>query len=249
MGDDRKGPTRTRQCAVSQILGTKDVSSMAPNPYPAAPGDMGRRVAKRRDELGLTREEVAARAGMATSYLRFIEEQSTAAPGPGTLGTLAAALDTTVVALNGGEADLPPGRLGRASSHARLVELSPEECWSRLDGHGVGRIAVTAPGREAILPVNYSVVDGSVVFRTAPGSGPAEVTGTEVVFEVDHVDEALSQGWSVLVRGPARRVEDPEAVRHLARRAYSGPWPGDDDRSEWVRIDAAAITGRRIDVP
>ncbi|MGW2347309.1 helix-turn-helix domain-containing protein [Actinacidiphila glaucinigra] len=222
---------------------------MAPNPFPAAPGDMGRRVAKRRDELGLTREEVAARAGMATSYLRFIEEQSTAAPGPGTLNTLAAVLDTTVVALNGGEADLPPGRIGRASPHAQLVELSPEECWAHLDRHGVGRIAVTTAGREAILPVNYSVVDRSVVFRTAPGSGPAEVTGTEVVFEVDHVDEALSQGWSVLVRGRGHRVEDPEAVQDLAEQVYSGPWPGDDDRSMWVRIDVDGISGRRIDVP
>ncbi|MDX2847725.1 pyridoxamine 5'-phosphate oxidase family protein [Actinacidiphila glaucinigra] len=172
-------------------------------------------MAKRRDELGLTREEVAARAGMATSHLRFIEEQSTAAPGPGTMGTLAAVLDTTVTALSGGEADLPPGRRGRASPHARLVELSPGECRARLDGHGVGRIAVTTPGHEAVLPVNYSVVDRSVVFRTAPGSGPAQAVGTEVVFEVDHVDEALSQGWSVLVRGPARRVE--------ARRPY-GTW-------------------------
>ncbi|WP_405763898.1 pyridoxamine 5'-phosphate oxidase family protein [Actinacidiphila glaucinigra] len=222
---------------------------MAPNPYPAAPGDMGRRVAKRRDELGLTREEVASRVGMATSYLRFIEEQSTAAPGPGTLGTLAAVLDTTVVALNGGEADLPPGRLGRASPHAQFLELTPQECWARLNRHGVGRITVTTPGREAILPVNYSVVDRSIVFRTAPGSGPAEVTGTEVVFEVDHVDEALSQGWSVLVRGRAHRVEDPEAVQYLGKQVYSGPWPGDDDRSMWVRIDVEGISGRRIDVP
>lgn len=222
---------------------------MAQNPFPAAPGDLGRRVANRRRELGLTREEVASRAGMATSYLRFIEEQSTAAPGPGTLGTLAAVLDTTVVALNGGEADLPPGRLGRASPHARLRELTPEQCWSRLGSHGVGRVAVTTAGREAILPVNYSVVDGSVVFRTAPGSGPAEVTGTDVVFEVDHVDEALSQGWSVLVRGRASRVRDPDAVRNLAEQVYSGPWPGDDDRDLWVRIDVAGISGRDIDVP
>ncbi|MGW3248929.1 helix-turn-helix domain-containing protein [Streptomyces sp. NPDC001070] len=221
---------------------------MAANPFPAAPGDMGRRVAKRRDELGLTREEVATRAGLATSYLRFIEEQSTAAPGMGTLRTLAAALETTVGALNGGDAELPPG-LGRASPHARLVELTPEECWAHLASHGVGRIAVTTPGREAILPVNYSVVDRSIVFRTAPGSGPAGVTGTEVVFEVDQVDEALSQGWSVLVRGRARRVEDPAAVRELHERMYSSPWPGDENRSLWVRIDTDDVSGRRIDVP
>jgi hypothetical protein len=35
-------------------------------------GDLGRRIARRRTELGLTRRETAQRAGMAPSYLRYL---------------------------------------------------------------------------------------------------------------------------------------------------------------------------------
>jgi hypothetical protein len=36
--------------------------------------------------------------------------------------------------------------------------------------------------------------------------------GSQAAFEADHIDAALSQGWSVLVRGEARTVTNPDAV-------------------------------------
>ncbi|MFJ7271335.1 helix-turn-helix domain-containing protein [Streptomyces sp. NPDC099050] len=36
--------------------------------------DLGRRVAARRTELGLSREDVALRAGSAESYIAYVEE-------------------------------------------------------------------------------------------------------------------------------------------------------------------------------
>ncbi|UUU26073.1 helix-turn-helix domain-containing protein [Streptomyces sp. DSM 40750] len=209
-------------------------------------GDVGRRIAQRREELGLTREETAERAGTVPSYLQYLEEQSTATPGTGVLIRLADALETTVDALRGGGADLPPG-VGRAAGHPQLVELSTEECRARLSTHGVGRIAVSTPVGPVVVPVNYSVVDDAVVFRTAPDATPAAAAGTQVAFEVDHIDEALSRGWSVLVRGRAREVSDPDAVRRLEERAYSGPWAG-GARDMWLCIDPAEITGRSISV-
>ncbi|MGP4051828.1 helix-turn-helix domain-containing protein [Streptomyces sp. 2A115] len=211
-----------------------------------ARGDIGRRIARRREELGLTRQETAERAGTVPSYLQYLEEQSTATPGSGVLLRLADALETTVAALRGGEADLPPG-VGRPAGHPELVELSTEECRSRLSTHGVGRLALSTPAGPVVVPVNYSVVDGAVTFRTAPDATPAAAAGTQVAFEVDHVDEALSQGWSVLVRGRAREVTDADAVRRLEERAYSGPWAG-GTRDMWLRIDPADITGRAIAV-
>ncbi|MGX1246953.1 hypothetical protein RKD46_008057 [Streptomyces pseudovenezuelae] len=44
----------------------------------AGPGDLGRRLLHRRGELGLTRREVADRAGMAPGYLRYLEESPAA---------------------------------------------------------------------------------------------------------------------------------------------------------------------------
>ncbi|MGW2605681.1 helix-turn-helix domain-containing protein [Streptomyces mirabilis] len=212
----------------------------------SAQGDIGRRIAQRREKLGLSREETAFRAGTAPGYVQYLEEQSTAMPGTAVLIRLADALSTSVTALRGGDADLPPG-VGRAALRPELVELSAEECRSRLSGHGVGRIAMDTPDGPIVVPLNYTVIDDSVVFRTTPDAVPAAAVGAHVAFEVDHIDEALSQGWSVLIRGFGRAVTDPDAVRRLTELAYSRPWAG-GERDVWVRIESTDITGRRIAV-
>ncbi|MFF2993265.1 helix-turn-helix domain-containing protein [Streptomyces sp. NPDC057950] len=212
----------------------------------SAQGDIGRRIARRREELGLTREETADRAGTAPGYIRYIEDQPTATPGVGLLIRLADVLETSVTALRGGDADPSPG-VGRAGGHPELLVLDTEECRARLSTHGVGRLAVDTPGGPYIGPLNYSVVDGAVVCRTAPGSTPAAADGARVAFEVDHIDEELSQGWSVLVRGLAHTVTDPAAVRRLEELAYSAPWVGGEGLV-WLSIDTADISGRRIKV-
>lgn len=73
---------------------------MATDPMPSS-GDLGRRVAQRRMELGLTRDQLAARAGMATGYLTYLETQ-VAHVGSSGLARLADALQTTVDELLGG---------------------------------------------------------------------------------------------------------------------------------------------------
>ncbi|MFE1441108.1 DUF1918 domain-containing protein [Streptomyces sp. NPDC058739] len=217
-----------------------------PSPRPGGtpnPGDIGRRVAAERARQGLTRAETARRAGMAPDYLAYLEEQP-ADPTAASLINLAAALGTSAAALRGGGVDAPPGR-GRALAHPRLLNLGPDECRALLSTHGVGRVAVSTPDGPAVVPVNYEVVDGAIVFRTAPEAVPARAVGAEVAFEVDHVDEALSRGWSVLAVGPARVVTEPDAVRELAERAHTRPWAG-GEREMWVSIDPARLTGRRI---
>ncbi|MFI6493611.1 helix-turn-helix domain-containing protein [Streptomyces sp. NPDC050564] len=211
-----------------------------------AKSDIGRRIARRREELGMSREEAAARAGTTPGYVQYLEEQSTAMPGNAVLIRLADALATSVAALHGGDADLPPGT-GRAARRPELIELSAEECRARLSRHGIGRLATDTPDGPIILPLNYSVVDGAITFRTAPDAVPATAAGALVAFEVDHIDEALSQGWSVLVRGRARAVREPDAVERLEALAYSRPWAG-GERDMWVRIEPESITGRRIAV-
>ncbi|MGW3915828.1 helix-turn-helix domain-containing protein [Streptomyces sp. NPDC005070] len=211
----------------------------------AGAGDVGRRIAARREELGLTRQDAALRAGIATGYLRYLEQQPSATPGTSALIRIADALDTSVAALHGGGASLPPGA-GRAAGHSELIELDPAECRARLSTHGVGRIAAHTTDGLVVLPVNYSVVDGAVGFRTAPGSVLAAAVGAHVAFEVDHVDEALSQGWSVLVQGRARAVTGADVVRRLDALAHSRPWAGGEERDLWMRVDEERISGRRI---
>lgn len=207
------------------------------------PGDIGRRVALRREALGLSREEVAARAGMAADYLRYVEERP-AQIEPGALTRLAGALQTTAEQLRGGDFEIPPGvrdRVGRGD----LQELTPEQCRERLAQRGLGRVAFTTDLGIMVLPVNYAVVDDRIIYRTAPGAAPAAAIRQQVAFEVDRVDDALSQGWSVLVHGPAEHVTDPGELRHLAGAASPHPWAG-GDRDLWIRITPTHITGRIV---
>ncbi|GCB44072.1 DNA-binding protein [Streptomyces sp. NL15-2K] len=144
-------------------------------------GDLGRRIAGRSTELGLTRRETAQRTGMAPSYLRYLEQHPAAAPDRGALLRLAGVLGTTAQELAGGHADLPPGR-GRAARSVEFTELTERECWDLLGTHGVGRLAVTTPSGPLVVPVNSGVVDGAIVFRTAAGTTPAQASGHRVAF-------------------------------------------------------------------
>ncbi|MFI1466621.1 helix-turn-helix domain-containing protein [Streptomyces wuyuanensis] len=205
--------------------------------------DIGRRLAARRRQLGLTREDVAARSGAATTYIQYLEEWP-AAPETATLQQIAAALETTVAELSGGTADEPPG-LGVALRTARLAELDESECRDLMAAHGVGRIGVLTPGGPAVVPVNYLVDGTDIAFRTALGKVPAFAAGSEVAFEVDRVDDAFSSGWSVLAVGTARAVTDEDAVRRLAELAPTTPWAG-GPRDLWIVLSPTRLSGRRI---
>ncbi|MFI7324826.1 helix-turn-helix domain-containing protein [Streptomyces rubiginosohelvolus] len=213
---------------------------------PPAKGDLGRRIAARRLQLGLSRQDVALRAGAAPGYIEYVEEQP-ATPGVGFLLRLADALETTVQELSGGVGDLPPA-VGRGARRARMVELGEAMCWTRLGDHGVGRVALTLEDGPVVLPVNYQVLDGEVMFRTGDDSPPAAAADTEIAFEADHFDDAFSRGWSVLIVGSVRPVADDDASQQLREAAFSTPWAG-QEREHVMLLGARRITGRRILVP
>ncbi|MFE8946894.1 DUF1918 domain-containing protein [Streptomyces sp. NPDC007856] len=218
-------------------------SDSTPRETGANPGDIGRRVAAERERQGLSREETARRAAMAPDYLAYLEERQ-ADPSLATLIRLASALGTSVAALRGGGVDLPLGQ-GHAFLHPELRDLSADECRALLSTHGVGRVAVSTPDGPAVVPVNYEVIGDAIVYRTMPDSVPAAAVGAEVAFEVDHVDEVMSQGWSVLVVGPARVVTEHDVVRRPAEQVHTEPWAG-GKREMWVSIQPKRLTGRRI---
>ncbi|MFI0828050.1 helix-turn-helix domain-containing protein [Streptomyces roseolus] len=210
---------------------------------PRAKGDVGRRVAARREQLGLSRGDLALRTGAAPEYIQYLETHP-ATHGIGLLLRLADALETSVDELTGGNVDLPPG-VGQAAYHPELLELDRPECWELLGSHGVGRIAVTAEAGPAIVPVNYLALGEEVAFRTSPDATPARAAGHVVAFEVDRIDDAFSRGWSVLVVGDAHTVTAPEAVRRLETHSRSAPWAG-GVRDLWIAVTPDRLTGRRI---
>jgi nitroimidazol reductase NimA-like FMN-containing flavoprotein (pyridoxamine 5'-phosphate oxidase superfamily) len=219
----------------------------APERRTPGPGDLGRRVAARRLELGLSPEELAGRTGIAPVYLEHLES-GPASCTTNTVVRLASALNTTPSALLGGEVDRAPGP-GPATAHATLDTLSDEDAWDRLATGGVGRVVFQASQRGPVaLPVNFRVLDGAIVFRTAPETALDAAAGQDPVsFEVDQIDEAMSQGWSVLVTGRLEKVADAAELRRLMRSS-SKPWAG-GKRDVVLRLVASKVSGRRIRSP
>jgi len=131
-----------------------------------------------------------------------------------------------------------------------IEELDEEQCLALIAPGGVGRIAYTSRYGPAVLPVNYALQDGAIVFRTAE-HGPLDedlrtgITGadTVVAFEIDSIDPTARRGWSVLIQGPAHHMTGPG--RDMVRIAGVKSWaPG--DRELFVRIAPHRITGRRV---
>lgn len=210
-------------------------------PAPPDPGDLSRRLAARRAELRLSVPQVARHARVSTRYLEYLEKFP-AQPSTIVLRRLAAALRTTPAVLLGAGGDASDAR---ATVAGRLERLAPAECLRLLASGGVGRIAFVTASGPAVLPVNYAIAGGTVVLRTGTGSVIAGHGDDLVAFEADHLDEALAQGWSVLVRGHAHRVLQPGELRNLKQECEPRPWPG-GEHDLYIRIVPEHITGRRI---
>ncbi|WP_354638284.1 helix-turn-helix domain-containing protein [Kitasatospora camelliae] len=207
------------------------------------PAELSRRIVTRCEQRGLTVEEAAAQAGMSPRYLEHLLAVGRGFD-PAALVRVAAVLGMTYQELVEGREDAPPGRAA-AGAHPYLLRLTEQECWDRLGTHGVGRVAISADPTPLVLPVNYTVDGTAVAYRTSEDGPAAVATGTEVAFEVDHLDEHRGEGWSVLISGRAEQVEDPADRQRLDEAAVGAPWAG-GRRETWIRITPATATGRRI---
>jgi transcriptional regulator with XRE-family HTH domain len=209
--------------------------------------DLGRRICEQRDRAGLSLAETAERAGLAVEYLAYLESSQDPNPTQATLIQLAAALGTSAGVLSGAGLTLPPGQRGAAKNPV-LTSLTAEECSALIAPGGVGRVLFVEPGRGPVaIPVNYRMDGADVVFRTGAGAGIAgSIRQGPVSFDVDHLDEALGEGWSVLVTGTARVITDPSELDRVAALGVE-PWAG-GERPVYVRLRVRQVTGRAIRV-
>lgn len=83
-----------------------------------------------------------------------------------------------------------------------FTRLDADECWALLAEADVGRVAWVAADGISVVPVNFRVVERTIVFHTSEESFLALLAEpTEVAFQVDEIDGETATGWSVLVRG------------------------------------------------
>jgi nitroimidazol reductase NimA-like FMN-containing flavoprotein (pyridoxamine 5'-phosphate oxidase superfamily) len=132
-----------------------------------------------------------------------------------------------------------------------LEELDETECLRLIASGGVGRIGYSGRYGPTVMPVNYRLYEGTIVFRTAQDSATDEdlrtgITNAEfkVAFEIDDFDTAARTGWNVLIQGSAHHVES-DAERAAVAGAGVDPWPG-GDRELFLRIIPTRVTGRRV---
>jgi nitroimidazol reductase NimA-like FMN-containing flavoprotein (pyridoxamine 5'-phosphate oxidase superfamily) len=150
----------------------------------------------------------------------------------------------------GGEANVSQAADGAATSPV-LEQLDEADCLRLISPGGIGRLAFTGRYGLTVLPVNYKVHNGAIVFRTAQDSPTGEDLRTgiahaefQVAFEIDNIDPVARDGWSVLVQGPAHHMATA-AERAEVLESGVEPWPG-GPREHAISITPSRITGRRL---
>jgi uncharacterized protein len=135
--------------------------------------------------------------------------------------------------------------MGVIDGQSWLEHLGHEECWSLLASTPVGRIGVLNDSAPEIYPVNHVVDRGTVVFRSDPGSKLRGLLRSPAVcYQVDGIDPTDATGWSVLVKGRAVELHQPDDLGRVADLPLRYWALG--DKSHWIRIVPDEVTGRRI---
>lgn len=123
--------------------------------------------------------------------------------------------------------------------------LDDAECWERLASKKVGRIAWCGADGPQLLPVNYTVDEHAIYFRTRGDSPVAKsLYESTALFEVDDVDELLETGWSVLARGEATYISN-RGDRPRGPGREPEPWaPGPHE--VYIRFVVRGVSGRQV---
>jgi nitroimidazol reductase NimA-like FMN-containing flavoprotein (pyridoxamine 5'-phosphate oxidase superfamily) len=111
-------------------------------------------------------------------------------------------------------------------------------------------VATVVDDVPVLLPVNYRVVETKgregtriwLAIRTRIGN-VLDQAAMPVAFEIDTIDPARREGWSVLVRGTLHHVDADAA--DFRTRFDPEPWMT-ADREAWLVIEPFAITGRQL---
>jgi uncharacterized protein len=131
------------------------------------------------------------------------------------------------------------------AAHGEIIRLDRAESMRLLASAQVGRLIFTVNALPAVRLMNFVLVDGLIVLRTAVDTTVArKVDNVIVAFEADDLDAAASSGWSVVVTGRATLVTDPELITRYQKVPLM-PWePG--ARDQFVAITTELVEGRCV---
>lgn len=140
---------------------------------------------------------------------------------------------------------------GSIAGTRHLVELDRTQALGLLAAVSYGRIVFTQDALPAIRPVNHLVDDGEIIIRTqlttrrttSRTSVASQPDGIVVAYEADELDPIRRVGWSVVVTGIARPVNDAARTAHYLQLLH--PWV-DQVTENVIAIQPEIITGFRV---
>jgi nitroimidazol reductase NimA-like FMN-containing flavoprotein (pyridoxamine 5'-phosphate oxidase superfamily) len=126
----------------------------------------------------------------------------------------------------------------------RAVPLNQDECMALLSTVSIGRIGTTIDAMPVVLPVTFALHQGSLVFRTMPGTKLDTATLDAVVALQADQYASLHEpiGWSVMVQGMTQQVIDPSKLTALQLLPL-GSWAPE---GRYLALEPAIVSGRRI---
>lgn len=121
-----------------------------------------------------------------------------------------------------------------------ITVLDDEACWELLARHQVGRLGFRLRDEVLVVPVNYRVHEGELVFRTADGSKFYAVeAASSVGFEIDEVTDDAAR--SVVVTGLVRELTDSAEAAEASEGLH--PWVP-TEKKRVMSIRPLEVTGR-----
>lgn len=129
-----------------------------------------------------------------------------------------------------------------------LETLDERACYRLLATVPYGRVVATSGALPLVVPVNFALHGGAVVFRTdSHGRLAAATRDTVVAFQADAIDTSTRCGWSVAITGVAEPVQDLSDVVRMEQLNIAAWAPG--QRTHFVRIVPGLVTGRYLLTP
>ncbi len=133
------------------------------------------------------------------------------------------------------------------NARAGFTVLERQTCFNLMATRDIGRVAFTIDGDAAptVLPVNYALVNGTVVFRSTLAGTIMRYARGHAAFQVDRFHEERREGWSVLVSGACRWVRDTGELDDIPQGRLPHPW-AEGPRDQVLKITPTRVTGREI---
>lgn len=148
------------------------------------------------------------------------------------------------------DGDVPPAEVPEIDPNG-LEVLDREDCLRLLHSSSVARVGVSSGALPVVVPVNITVATldeqrGLEIFlRSVEGTKLlAAMRHTVIAVEVDSIDPVNHAGWSVLVRGMTRVLEDPAEIEQ-ARVLPLRPWAS-TAADRFIAVSPDIVSGRRV---